>query len=256
MVNQQGSKQFVIYRDGLEYSKLDKVRKYLSTDKDIDNFINTMHLGRKEQSKEVNLSVGNVKKVRNIIQTEYSKLPPPKGFKEIPLENAVSEYLISEDGTIINKDRRHILNTHVNKKGYEVSNVSYYKGDYKVKSVPVHRLVALTYIPNKDNKEQVNHIDGNKLNNNVTNLEWVTNSENIKHANETGLMDKAVKKISGSKNYQAKLLDCEVQAIRDLREENNTSVTTLSKIFGVSRSGIKRIINYKSYKPDDYDYKA
>ena len=57
------------------------------------------------------------------------------------------------------------------------------------KRYQAHRLVALTFIPNPDNKSIINHIDGNKGNNIVSNLEWCTASENMIHADNTGLRD-------------------------------------------------------------------
>ena len=57
------------------------------------------------------------------------------------------------------------------------------------KTVRVHRLVALSFIPNLESKKTVNHIDGDKSNNYVHNLEWMTNTENMRHAFEIGLYD-------------------------------------------------------------------
>jgi len=69
----------------------------------------------------------------------------------------------------------------------QIYGAGYYKVDLMNKINYVHRLVALTFIPNPENKPTVNHIDGDKLNNNILNLEWATYSENNKHATDNNL---------------------------------------------------------------------
>ena len=58
----------------------------------------------------------------------------------------------------------------------------------------VHRLVALTFIENKYNARTVNHKDGNKLNNKLDNLEWMSDSDNLKHARNNGLLNSKINK--------------------------------------------------------------
>lgn len=77
-----------------------------------------------------------------------------------------------------------VLKTYIQNSGYEQIKLNY-QGLHIHKSI--HRLVAEAFIANPLNKIYVNHIDGNKLNNTVNNLEWCTNSENILHARKTGL---------------------------------------------------------------------
>lgn len=104
-------------------------------------------------------------------------------WKQLP----ETEYQVSNTGKIRRKDRE--LKPYF-VKGYESIALSV-KG--KVYKRLIHRLVAMAYINNPQNLPQVNHIDGNIRNNNVSNLEWVTNKENTQHAYDTGLSSKVVK---------------------------------------------------------------
>lgn len=86
-------------------------------------------------------------------------------------------YEISDDGKVWSCISHKYLKPKLNK-GYEQVNL--YK-EKVCKSFSVHRLVALAFIPNPENKREINHIDENKLNNSVENLEWVTSKENANH---------------------------------------------------------------------------
>lgn len=94
-------------------------------------------------------------------------------------------YLVYENGIIISPKLKRPLKTATNHKGYEVVKLYDQKGNKK--TIPVHRVVALTFCPNPNNLPQVNHIDGNKQNNRVGNLEWCDNTHNCLHAVESGL---------------------------------------------------------------------
>lgn len=106
-------------------------------------------------------------------------------------------YEISDLGRvkrIYKNGKTRILKPSCNKQGYVQLALS---KNNKLKTFKIHRLVAIAFIKNSSNKREVNHIDGNKKNNSLNNLEWVTSKENIEHAIKTGLRNKTnAKKIN------------------------------------------------------------
>lgn len=97
-------------------------------------------------------------------------------MKEYPKNTA---YLIYKDGRIYSKRFKKFLTPKLNWDGYH--RIQIWK-DGKCRMVSWHRIIAETFIPNPENKPFINHIDGNKQNNSVYNLEWCTQKENIEHA--------------------------------------------------------------------------
>ena len=100
----------------------------------------------------------------------------------------ITHYFISENGELYNSKTGKYPKGNIKKNGYKVY---YFSFNGIKKELYAHRMVAETYIPNDDpEKNCVNHIDGDKLNNNVNNLEWVTKAENNRHAVITKLNNK------------------------------------------------------------------
>jgi hypothetical protein len=113
------------------------------------------------------------------------------------------------------------------------------------KMFSVHRLVAIAFIPNPENKPSVNHIDGDKANNSVNNLEWVTASENTKHAYANNLM--AIPK--GEKHYNSKLTPELVLRIKSLSKAGHSSPVIVSILgIDITERGIRKVLNGKSWK--------
>ena len=108
----------------------------------------------------------------------------------------------------------------------------------------VHRLVAEKFLPNPEKKPCVNHKDGNKLNNSVENLEWVTHSENTRHAIKMGLCKPTLnlpKKTDGENNGRAKLTLSDVLGIRRLLQIKGITQQQIANGYGVSRGQISAI---------------
>jgi len=109
------------------------------------------------------------------------------------LINNYTHHTITKGGVVTNTKTGTIKSTWIAKTGYTCVDIH---EDGKAKKHYLHRLLAETFIPNPGNKRTVNHIDGVKQNNDLTNLEWATDSENIKHAYRNSLNHCSTKKVT------------------------------------------------------------
>jgi hypothetical protein len=105
------------------------------------------------------------------------------------------------------------------------------------KNMKAHRLVALTFIPNPENKLEVNHKDGIKTNNNIENLEWSTRAENCLHAWGVGL----------SKG-NSRLKESEVLQIRDLYKSERFNQMEIAELYNCSKRNIYKIVNRETWE--------
>lgn len=125
--------------------------------------------------------------------------------------------------------------------GYHVVKI---KTDDGYKNITVHRLVAKAFVPNPNNHEVVNHLDGNKLNNNAENLEWTTLKGNSDHAKATGLLNTQYGTNVGNSVLNEEL----VKQLRDKYLEGKHNFAELAMEFGVNRGTIIDVIHFKRWK--------
>jgi len=114
----------------------------------------------------------------------------------------------------------------------------------------VHRLVAMAFIPNPKNLPVINHIDGNKQNNCVKNLDWTTYSENEKHAYKIGLKTRSPVAGLGEECIFAKFTNAQVKEIRKIYKARDREYgqAALARKYGVHRDTIQNIVTEKTYK--------
>ena len=152
-------------------------------------------------------------------------------------------YFATDDGHIYSEHLKRNISEYFDKDGYKKVRLS--NGDGSRKVFSVHRLILETFEPNPNSdKLQVNHIDGDKTNNCLSNLEWVTCKENIHHAYNLGLYSN----IGDNNNGQHTLNTSQVLEIIDLLLEHKMTIQDIANKFHVSKFAIECIKYKKTWK--------
>jgi hypothetical protein len=167
--------------------------------------------------------------------------------------NEYPTYEVSSDGELKtfnwkNKGVERIMRPARDGSGYLRTMLKHKNG--KFCTIKVHRIVAANFIPNPENKPEVNHKNGIKTDNRVINLEWCTHSENLKHAFDTKLMTKV-----GEKNPAATVTELQVLEIRknyvygtNCRRKGSITKKDLAIKYNTTFNVIKHIIQGKTWK--------
>lgn len=166
------------------------------------------------------------------------------------METEISEfpgYFATPDGQIVSykTGKRHVLIGGSCNSGYR--GVLLRKNGKTIRR-NVHRLIAITFIDNPHNLPSVNHVDGNKKNNDVSNLQWCTASENMKHAFQTGLNTVSKDRLQRlhvaagkAKALFTEVEACNIRAIYKYMDKPNCR--KLAKAYKCSKAVIQRIVN-------------
>ena len=155
------------------------------------------------------------------------------------IERFNGNYAVSDEGYIKNNKTGVVFRNQTNRKGYSVVTIKPYGRLGKSYNLRVHREVAIAFIPTDNILLQVNHIDGDKSNNRINNLEWCSVKENIEHSFKHDLQSSR----KGTHNSSAKLSDIDILTIRKLYVPYDKvfGCRALAAKYNVTHSTITRI---------------
>ncbi len=191
-------------------------------------------------------------KIRSIFK--FDDIVYDNDWKWVYIGDERTNYQIHKNGTVTtvnfnNTNKPGNIRIQTNQYGYCYILVHWKGESYRA---AIHRLVASAFIPEIKNKPYVNHIDGNKCNNDVYNLEWVTPKENTHHAIETGLIK------VGDKSVCTKYNEKIVRKICNEFVKNKLSPIEIARKYDVSYELVNRLKDHKSWhhitKEYDYDH--
>ena len=157
-------------------------------------------------------------------------------------------YTISKIG-ILYDPKGNIVHSRILQNGYAYVSVNYMgKSRKQHKLTTIHRLVAIAFIPNPENKPQVNHKNSNRQDNWVGNLEWVTRGENMQHAKNHGFLDRAACFRVGEDRPNANYSNDQIHRVCQMLESGNYTTRDITKETGVEYKTIYSILHRNKWK--------
>ena len=166
------------------------------------------------------------------------------------------EYSINKKGQIFSKSKNRIMNQWIANNGYLTIT---FRSNKNKKTYLIHRLLAEHFIKNPENKTQINHKNGIKTDNRLENLEWVTVSENCKHAYNMGLSFKNPEHIKYTKEKCSKLgklsRKLSIEDVNNIKQKYGTGLYSqrkLAELYNLTQGTISALLLNKTYKEFNY----
>lgn len=218
----------------------------------LDEILTSKHICKRKHGYEINISVNGKDKYLGV----FTEL--------IDAKQVLIDYLKNQILTDLEKNNLDLNEAKIYEKKYLIfkegfvyslplkkfvghkDHLGYMEVMINGKSVRIHRIIASAFIPNYNNYPCINHKDGDKTNNNISNLEWCTHSQNTQHAYDTGLE----KKIIGENHHAHKITEeiARYIKIHYIPRDKKYGGQAMADYFGISRSIVSSIVANKSWR--------